>query len=224
MILAIDTATRWLGLALHDSTAVVVETGWRCLNNHTIELTPALQNMMTRAGVGPADLDGIAIAIGPGSYTGLRVGLGVAKGLALANQTPMIGVPTLDILAAAVGPQPGKLVIVAEAGRTRIVSNVYEWQPSAGWQSDQTPLIESWSDLLERLLEVDDRMLFAGEINQDAVKTIRQTNKAFRVAPPAMTVRRAGYLGEIGWRRLRKGQVDSAHELAPLYLKNPDGS
>ena len=51
MILAIDTATRWLGLALHDGTAVVTEIGWRCLNNHTIELTPAIGDMLRRANV-----------------------------------------------------------------------------------------------------------------------------------------------------------------------------
>ena len=85
MILAIDTATRWAGLALHDGTAVIAEHGWRCLNNHTIEMTPAIDDMLKQAGVEPADLSGIAVAIGPGSYTGLRVGLALAKGLALAN-------------------------------------------------------------------------------------------------------------------------------------------
>lgn len=224
MILAIDTATRWLGLALHNGTAVLVETGWRCLNNHTIELTPALHDMLARASLTAADLSGIAVAIGPGSYTSLRVGLSVAKGLALANQTPLIGVSTLDILAAAVGPQPGKLLAVAEAGRTRVVSALYEWQPAAGWQSEQPPTIDSWSALLPRLAESDGRLLFAGEISAEAVKEIRQMNKKFRVAPPAMAVRRAGYLGEIGWRRLHKGLVDDAGTLAPIYLKNPDGS
>lgn len=115
MILAIDTATRWLGLALHDGTAVLAEIGWRCLNNHTIELTPAIRDLLQRHQLSSADLGGIAVAIGPGSYTGLRVGLAVAKGLSLANQIPLIGVPTLDIVAAAFGPDTGELVVVAEA-------------------------------------------------------------------------------------------------------------
>ena len=86
MILAIDTATRWAGLALHDGTAVIAEYGWRCLNNHTIELSPAIEDMLSRVDKSINDLDGIAVAIGPGSYTGLRVGLALAKGMALANQ------------------------------------------------------------------------------------------------------------------------------------------
>ncbi|HRQ37450.1 MAG TPA: tRNA (adenosine(37)-N6)-threonylcarbamoyltransferase complex dimerization subunit type 1 TsaB [Chloroflexota bacterium] len=222
MILAIDTATRWLGLALHNGTAVLAESGWRCLNNHTIELTPAIQHILQQTETTMADLTGIAVTIGPGSYTGLRVGLAVAKGLALANQTPLMGVSTLDCLAAGVGPQPGKLIAVAEAGRTRVCTAVYEWQNNSGWQPTQTPTIDAWDELLTRL-DGDGRLLFAGEISPEAVKKIRAAGKEFRVALPAASVRRAAVLAEIGWRRLRQGQVDDAASLAPLYLKEPDG-
>ncbi|MCP4356568.1 MAG: tRNA (adenosine(37)-N6)-threonylcarbamoyltransferase complex dimerization subunit type 1 TsaB [Chloroflexi bacterium] len=223
MILAIDTATRWLGLALHDGTAVYAETGWRCLNNHTIELVPAVAEMLQRASLTPADLTAVAIAIGPGSYTGLRVGLAVAKGMALANHTPLVGVSTLDIVAAAMGPQPGKLVVVAEAGRTRVVSAVYNWQNRLGWMSKQTSTINTWAELLECLSEAG-QIVFAGEITADAVKNIRAASKTFRVVPPAMSVRRAGFLAEIGWQRFRKGEVDDGRTIAPVYLKAPDGS
>ncbi|NJN55891.1 MAG: tRNA (adenosine(37)-N6)-threonylcarbamoyltransferase complex dimerization subunit type 1 TsaB, partial [Anaerolineae bacterium] len=84
MILAIDTATRWLGLALHNGTAVQAELGWRCQNNHTIELAPAIENLFQQTSITPADLSAITITIGPGSYSALRVGLALAKGLALA--------------------------------------------------------------------------------------------------------------------------------------------
>lgn len=221
MILAIDTATRWLGMALHDGTAVVAEMGWRCLNNHTIELTPSLNEMMQRAKLSAADLDGIAVALGPGSYTGLRVGLALAKGLALANQTPLLGIATLDIVAAAFGPFPGQLVVVAEAGRTRICVASYEWENGRGWQSSQLPVIESWETLLPTL---EGRVTFAGEITAQAAKQIKATDKTFQIAPPAAAVRRAGYLAELGWRRLRAGDVDDARTLAPIYLRDPAGN
>jgi tRNA threonylcarbamoyladenosine biosynthesis protein TsaB len=221
MILAIDTATRWLGLALHDGTAVIAELGWHCLNNHTIELAPNLHDMMHRASVTPADLSGIAVAIGPGSYTGLRVGLSLAKGLALANQTPLLGIATLDVVAAAFGPFPGQLLVVAEAGRTRICVAPYEWENGRGWQTGATPTIASWEELLPTL---EGRVTFAGEITAQAIKQIKATNKTFQIAPPAAAVRRAGYLAELGWRRLRAGQVDDAQTLAPIYLRDPAGS
>ncbi len=221
MILAIDTATRWLGMALHDGTAVVAEMGWRCLNNHTIELTPNLQQMMQRANVAAVDLTGIAVAVGPGSYTGLRVGMALAKGLALANQTPLLGIGTLDIVAAAVSPFPGQLWVVAEAGRTRICTAPYEWENGRGWQTSETPTIESWDELLPRL---EGRVTFAGEITAQAAKKIRAANKTFRISLPATAVRRAGYLAELGWQRLRAGDVDDAQTLAPIYLRDPAGN
>jgi tRNA threonylcarbamoyladenosine biosynthesis protein TsaB len=221
MILAIDTATRWLGMALHDGTAVVAEMGWRCLNNHTIELAPNLQQMMQRANVSATDLAGIAVAVGPGSYTGLRVGLALAKGLALANQTPLLGIGTLDIVAAAFGPFPGQLWVVAEAGRARICAAAYEWGNGRGWQTSQPPTIESWDDVLPRL---EGRVTFAGEISAQAARKIKATNKTFQIALPATAVRRAGYLAELGWRRLRAGDVDDARTLTPVYLRDPAGN
>lgn len=220
MILAIDTATRWLGLALHDGTAVLAEAGWRCQNNHTIELAPAIHRLLQRQNVAVDDLSGIAVAIGPGSYTGLRVGLAVAKGLALANRIPLIGVSTLDVVAAGVSRQPGQLVVAAEAGRTRVCTAVYRWQDGAGWQSSAAPGIDTWAELLARL---EGPTSFAGEISPKAAKQIAAAAE-FRLLPPAHSVRRAGYLAEIGWRRLRRQDVDDAATLAPVYLRDPAGA
>jgi tRNA threonylcarbamoyladenosine biosynthesis protein TsaB len=218
MILAIDTATRWTGLALHDGTAVLSEQGWYGRNTQTIELTPAIDAMLRRVDIAAADLEAIAVALGPGSYTGLRVGLSVAKGLALANQTPLIGVPTLDILAAAFQPLDHPLLLVAEAGRTRVCAARYEWHGRAGWQSPQPPIIATWEQLLA---EQSAPLTIAGEIAPAAQRQIRAGHKGFRLAPAAAWPRRAGYLAEIGWRRLRKGESDDAAALVPIYLRDP---
>lgn len=220
MILAIDTATRWTGLALYDGTAVLAEAGWRSLQNQTVELAPAIAQMLQRAGLAPSDLDGIAISIGPGSYTGLRVGLGVAKGLALANQTPLVGVPTLDVIAHGFGPLEEPLLAVVEAGRSRVCAAVYAWQGRQGWQPQGAPVIESWQNLLPTIAGP---MLFAGEISAAAAKQIRTASKAFRLASPAAATRRPACLAELGWLRLRKGAAANARTLAPLYLKDPAG-
>ena len=83
MLLAIDTSTRQMSLALHDGLSVVAETSWRTGDYHSVELAPQTAVMLRRAGVEPARLAGVAVAIGPGSYTALRIGLALAKGLAL---------------------------------------------------------------------------------------------------------------------------------------------
>lgn len=220
MILGIDTATRWAGLALHNGSAVLAEQGWRCVNTHTIELAPAVDRMLRRVGVSAPELEGIAVAIGPGSYTGLRVGLALAKGLALANQTPLVGVSTLDIVAASFGPMVGQLLVVAEAGRRRVCAAVYRWQHDLGWQASQKPVIETWEALLDGL---QGTTTFAGEIDRSAAELIRAADDEFHLASPAARVRRSGYLAELGWQRLRRGDVDDASSLAPVYLRDPTG-
>jgi tRNA threonylcarbamoyladenosine biosynthesis protein TsaB len=221
MILAIDTATRWAGLALYDGRTLLAEVGWHSKNNHTVELAPGVADLMRRTEVAPGDLAAVAVAIGPGSYTGLRIGLGFAKGLALANHTRLIGVPTLDIVAAGQPLSEGTLVAIAEAGRTRVCAGTYEWKGKKGWQSQTTPVISSWDELLAT---VDGPATFAGEIKPAAAKKIRAAGKSLRMASAASSARRAGYLAEIGWERLRRGWIDDPATLAPIYLRDPSGA
>ena len=221
MILAIDTATRWTGLALFDGRQMLAEHGWRSLHNQTVELAPAVQSILTRAGLTPADLSAISVAIGPGSYTGLRIGLGFAKGLSLANQTALIGVPTLDIVAAGVPHFAGTLVAVVEAGRTRVCAAPYEWQDGGGWQAAGETTISTWDELLQTEAGP---LQFAGEVSPAAAKQVRAAGKSFKTAPPAVCVRRAGHLAAIGWNRLRRGWTDDPAELAPVYLRDPAGA
>lgn len=218
MLLALDTATRWTGLALHDGTAIVAEHGWRSLDTQTVELAPAVTQMLSRAGVSAEELQAITVTLGPGSYTGLRIGLGFAKGLALAFQIPLIGVPTLDIVATAQPAADGQLVVVAEAGRTRITTGTYRWQGRNGWQAPEQPVNETWEAMLAR---VPAPATIAGELSPAALKLIRKAGKGYQAAAPPARVRRAAVLAELGWQRLRRGKVDDPAELTPLYLREP---
>lgn len=221
MILAIDTATRWTGLALHDGLAVIAELGWQAHNTQTVELVPAIAEMLQRADMHPADLKGIAVAIGPGSYTGLRIGLGAAKGLALANHTPLLGIPTLDVMAASISRSivAGQLMAVIEAGRTRVSAAPYRWERQR-WVAAAEPDNYSWPELLGLVSELT---TFVGEISVEGMKLIR-TTKNCRMVSPAAAVRRPAFLAEIGWQRLRQDDIDDPRALTPLYFRSPEGS
>lgn len=218
MILAIDTATDWVGLALHDGGSVLAEFGWRNHRTQTIELAPAVAQLWERAGVTPDNLSAIAVAVGPGSYTGLRVGLAVAKGIALGQNLPLIGVPTLDIVAAAIPAADTDLIVIGQAGRTRLWAGQYSWHAKRGWETVGDPMITQWDDLLGR---VQVPVTFAGEIDAATTKLIRRANRLATVVSPAASVRRAAVLAEIGWGRWKKQQVTDAAALAPLYVREP---
>jgi len=221
MILAVDTATKWTGLALYDGSSVIAENGWRSFNTQTVDLAPAAAEMLIRAGVSSDDLSAVAVAIGPGSYTGLRIGLGFAKGLVLASRAKLIGISTLDIIAASAGVSEGDLVAVVEAGRTRICAGQYKWRGSKGWQSADKPDIYDWEDLLDA---VEEQSVFAGEIDSEAAKMIKAAGKDFKIIPAVKGVRRAGFLAEIAWRRFRRGETDEPNTLVPIYLRDPSGA
>lgn len=218
MILAIDTATDWVGVALHDGGAVLAEFGWRSRRTQTIELAPAVAQLWARIGVSASELNAVAVAVGPGSYTGLRVGLALAKGIALGQKLPLVGVPTLDVVAAAIPRHETDLVALAQAGRTRLWAGQYSWHDKRGWEAVGDPMLTGWDDLLGRL-QVP--VAFAGEIDAAAAKLIRRANRSAVVVAPSASVRRAAVLAEIGWNRWKKQQVTDADALAPLYLREP---
>ena len=119
MIFAADTSTLSVGLAIFDGTQVIGEMNWQTKNNHTIELAPAIEYLFSRCGIQKKELKACAVALGPGSFTSLRIGLSLVKGLALSLRIPVIGIPTLDFLAQA---QPAKnipLLAILQAGRSR---------------------------------------------------------------------------------------------------------
>ena len=99
MLLALDTATRHSGIALFDGQQLVAELTWHSTDAQTVELMPRLAQLLSWHGLEPKALSAIAVSLGPGSYTGLRVAVSAAKGLALANDLPLLGIPTLDATA-----------------------------------------------------------------------------------------------------------------------------
>jgi tRNA threonylcarbamoyladenosine biosynthesis protein TsaB len=178
---------------------------------------PQLVTAMTQLDLKPERLVGIAVTRGPGSFTGLRVGMAVAKGLALARGLPLIGVPTLDVVAAAQGRDERPLLAVLQAGRGRICVTPYHWQ-GGEWQAQESPQLTTWPLLLERITRPT---LLCGELDEDALRILDARAELAEVMPAAVRLRRAGFLTEIGWRRLNSGATDDPATLVPVYLQHP---
>ena len=214
MLLAIDTSTQMIGLALFDGVRVQAELIWQTRNHHTVELSPGISDLLARCNAKPADLGAIAVALGPGSFTSLRIGLALAKGLALALKIPLVGVPTLDTLAAAIPVQNMPLAAVLQAGRGRLALVWYQVVDGA-WKAQCDPIMITAEELV---LQLNKPTLVAGELSADERHTLARRRKNAQLVSPARSMRRPSFLAELAWERWKAGQLDDIVTLAPIYL------
>ena len=214
MLLAVDTSTAQLGLALYDGATVAAELTWTSRARHTVELAPALAGLLSRTGLSMGGLSALGVAIGPGSFTSLRVGLAFVKGLALARRLPLIGVPTLDAVAAALPTQHIPLAAVLQAGRGRIAVGWYKASEN-GWQAEGPARTSTADELAE---SIHHPTLIVGELSAEERQRLARKRRNIQLASPAQSVRRPALLAELAWARWQAGQVDEAASLAPIYL------
>ena len=215
MLLAIDTSTRIAGLALYTEEKTLTEHTWYSANNHTVELLPAIVQMLRQQRLTVRDLTAVTVALGPGSFTGLRIGLGVAKGLCFALDIPLVGVPTLDALALAHSRQRLPVCALLAAGRGRLCVGFYRTDGN-GWDRVGGYQLLKWSQLIER---VHQPTWFCGEITSPLADFLQNhLRENAHLASPASTFRRPAYLAELGWQRLTGGESDDVATLSPLYL------
>lgn len=214
MLLAVDTSTSWIGLALYNGVNVLGEMTWQSKAHHTVELSPGVNELLQRCNVRTNDLEALGVAVGPGSFTSLRIGLALVKGLALALRIPVIGVPTLDVLAAAQPVRETQLAALLQAGRGRLALVWYE-ASSGKWRSRGEPQIITAEELV---LKLNKPTLVVGELSEAERQVLSRRRKNAIMASPAQSLRRPAYLAELAWERWRQGQVDEVVSLAPIYL------
>lgn len=213
MLLAMDTSTAQAGLAVYDGAQVIGEYAWRSRQRHTVELAPAVYELLTRCGLTIDDIRALGVAIGPGSFTSLRVGLSLVKGFALARGIPLIGIPTLDILAAAQPLSNYPLLTAIQAGRGRLAAGWYK-RSKGGWLSKEPARVVTPRALLE---EVKSPVVVCAELNAEERETLAASPEV-RLVSPANSIRRPAVLAELSWRRWQAGDVDDRATLAPIYL------
>ncbi len=215
MLLALDTATRRASVALHDGTHLRSECTWEAAKRHTVTLLPTIVQLLAASDLTAADLTAIGVCIGPGSYTGVRIGVAVAKGLAAARKLSLVGVTTLDILIAAQPQDDRPVYATFAAGRRRVGYARYRWR-DGGWQAETGVQVSSWQHFADAL---ELPAVVVGEIETGGREALRTLYGRVEVPEPAHHLRRAGFLADIAWRRLRANQVDAPSALLPLYVR-----
>jgi tRNA threonylcarbamoyladenosine biosynthesis protein TsaB len=218
--LTIDTASDMASVALSQEGTLVAELTWRCPRNHLSELLPTVQYLMQRTGVDKSDLRAIFVCTGPGGYTGLRVGVSTAKGLAFVLKLPLVGVGRLETDAYQHADYPGPICPIHRAGRGELAWAVYA-RDASGWREVMPPRLSLPDDLLAAARRRLRSALFCSEISDELAERLtealgRQTAIA---EATVMSVRRAGFIAELAWPRLAAGQTDDAASLKLIYLR-----
>jgi tRNA threonylcarbamoyladenosine biosynthesis protein TsaB len=215
VLLALDTSTRNIGIAIYDGIQVLCELIWTSHDYHTVELAPAVMDTLSRAGVEIQHLKLLAVATGPGSYTGLRIGLALAKGIALARHLPIIGIPTLEIVAESVPVSPGlSLAATLQVGRGRLAVGWY-FATDGQWQLNPPVQI---MDVLQLSRFIHEPTIVCGELTEEQQHALARKYKNVILASPAHSIRRPSLLAELAWKRWQVGDVDDPASLSPTYL------
>jgi tRNA threonylcarbamoyladenosine biosynthesis protein TsaB len=220
MLLAIDTSTLQMGLAVFDGEEVLAETAWQSHAHHTRQLASAVEQLLTRLEITMNEITAIGVATGPGSFTSLRVGLAFVKGVALARHIPVIGIPTLDILAAAIPPsRKHRLGALLTAGRGRLALVWYHAGPR-GWKGDGQPEVVTADELAR---QIRTPVMLCGELTSEDRHRLSRKYRNVTLASPVDCLRRPGILAELAWKKWQSGKIEPASSLAPIYLHTAGG-
>ena len=208
MELCIDTSTRYASVGISEEGRIVAELSWRSERNHSVELAPALRRVMEHAGVRMEDLTAVFAAQGPGGFSALRVGLSVAKSLAMARGLPLVGVNTLDVEATPFHGLGGPLSAVIGAGRSKVYLGTYD--SSTSHEGDYR-VVER-----ERLEEaLRECTIVCGEEAGAVRNHVGAGISVIETPPPTRT---ASSLAKLAYERLRAGETDDPDTLQPIYM------
>lgn len=219
-ILAMDTSNWALAVSVMDEGAFIAEFNTNVPKNHSLRLMPAIELLLEQVEITPKQLAGIAVAHGPGSYTGVRIGLTTAKTMAWALKLPIIGVSSLQVIAQNRVDFQGLIVPMFDARREQVFAGMYTYDAKQEMVvphvADRLLLVQ---DLIEELQEQDAPCLFIGE----AVKKYRDSIEQ-RLGSKAVFAQEHEFppsgnkLGYIAWKNW-ENRTDDVHHMTPQYLQ-----
>jgi tRNA threonylcarbamoyladenosine biosynthesis protein TsaB len=220
LILGITTSTAQVGCAIGGHEGVLGAVHSSRGRRHAETLTPAIEFLCRQARVEMADLGAVAVDLGPGLYTGLRVGISSAKALAYARRLPVIGVPSLDLLAFPLRHTDHTIVCVIDARRGEVFHATYRPSPG-GVQRLGDPQVSSPEDLASDLLAIRGDVLLVGDgalRYREAFEGIKRVE----VADHGLAHPMASSLVQLAHARALREEFVGPQEVAPLYLRRPD--
>ena len=220
LILGITTSTAQVGCAIGGHEGVLGSISSARGRRHAETLIPAIEFLCRQTRVELADIGAVAVDLGPGLFTGLRVGVAAGKALSHARRLPMIGVSSLDLVAFPMRHSPRRIVCAIDAGRGELFHASYRQSPG-GVQRVTAPEVTSPDDLASDLIAVGEDVLLAG----DGALRYQSTFEPIRgveLADQSEAYPTAGSLVQLAHARALREDFVNPAELTPMYLRKPD--
>ena len=218
-ILGIESSTKTGSVAVVSEDGVIVQYSLNIEVTHSERLMSTVDRVLIDTGLGIGDMNGFAIAIGPGSFTGLRIGLSTVKGLALSTNKPVAAVPTLQALAWNLPYSAYPICPLLDARKNEVYAAMYKFEGKALMYVMAEAVI-SLSKLADRIKE---KTLFTGEASRlfrGDIEKIFGDRALF--APRSAILPSAATVAEIGLAMIKSGKKADPDSLTPMYLRRPE--
>ncbi len=214
--LGIDTACEIGSVGLADGEKLLGELTYQAAMSQSEKLLVSVDKLFKVTEVEKKDLELISVSTGPGSFTGLRIGIATAKGLALSLGVPLIGVPTCETYQARVSFWPGKICVLIMDRRNLVYQALFEQGKKVIRESST-----SKEKVFEKAGKASDDIpwLFIGSGAKKYRKEIKKVGGI--TAPPSLNLPSSFTVGRLGQRRIKTGKSDQLLELEPLYAQRP---
>ena len=219
MILALESSATACSAALCRDGELVAQSYQNSGLTHSRTLLPMVRDMLANSQLTLDQVDVIAVAAGPGSFTGIRIGVAAAKGLAFAADKPAVGVSTLEAMARNVAHVPGLVICAMDARRQQIYNALFE-ADAEGQLTRLTPdRAIALAELADELREDSRPKLVVGDGARLCRDFLEEAGIACRLAPPHLLLQNAASVGFAAEQAAREGRLGSAQDLQPVYLR-----
>lgn len=217
-ILGIDTSTKACSAALFDGNTPVCEYIINDKKTHSQKLMPIIEKMLEMSDISIEDIDAIAVSVGPGSFTGLRIGMATAKAIAHVNKIPVISVDSLETIAYNIEPTDRKICAILDAQRTHVYTANYSYDGNI-LKAETEISVKDIDELLSEIGNSGDEYIIAGEAVYKYFDKISEY-KNIKPASPANCISKASGVCTGALIKYEKGEeIHTCYDIAPVYIR-----
>ena len=220
-ILAIDTATQVSSVAVASEARLSAELTMQARLTHSETLLPHMEQVLRMATVKKEDLDGIAVSMGPGSFTGLRIGLAAAKAVCYALKLPLVGVPTLEAMAWHY-PVPGvRIVTLLDAQKGNAYRQSFRFHEGR-MEAQEEIAVAGLPEVIASCGKMQEQVVLLGDVVPKKIAGKLELPANVSLAPAHLVMPRAACVAMVGLKKLAAGEVGNVMDMEPVYFRRSE--